>query len=555
MDEDNSSITATPKLGIRVSDAAPSPVPPVEPSISSVRPDTGSLSAVAPISPSEVFEGLPATEDSLKLTWPPTKEDLQRLYVEQRLSAAKIAKVYSHETRNPRSGAELIRHYLKKYGIERRDRVAELARTTASDVSEWALKHPPPVSGSGARTNSVPERQPDSADAYSAGLNGEEKAVIELLAIPQLSIKHMDEITRGRIRAVMGNLQRVRGMSLNDIARLIENRTSADVSRWFEELGIEAPPFDEARRRGIIMHRKYPRKPFDGTDEDKAYLLGIAHGDFHVSRPFGDAVRISTSTTHPAMVELFENLFSGHGRVYRYPRYKQDIGTYAWNIQVILHKTFEFLLETREKCREWVATRVGTMLAYLAGLIDAEGNIRLYGNPITIGVIVSIWNTDTDLLEFAHECLAQLGYRPLEPYLSNPPGENPRGFTSKKQGRVESTGCEIRRSAILASNAPTAAHGESCEKEIVLSVARGDLYDTIADKVSSLRKAIKEEVKNYTNQAELEYLRTHPGKNWVILQDVKEATNRDDAPADASMQDSSRPSDGGAGIEGGEDSN
>lgn len=39
-----SSIPATPKLGIRVSDAVLSPVPPVEPSISSVRPDTGSLS-------------------------------------------------------------------------------------------------------------------------------------------------------------------------------------------------------------------------------------------------------------------------------------------------------------------------------------------------------------------------------------------------------------------------------------------------------------------------------------------------------------------------------
>jgi hypothetical protein len=46
-----SSITATPKLGIRVSDAALSPVPPVEPSISSVRPDTGSLPAVEPVVP------------------------------------------------------------------------------------------------------------------------------------------------------------------------------------------------------------------------------------------------------------------------------------------------------------------------------------------------------------------------------------------------------------------------------------------------------------------------------------------------------------------------
>ena len=31
------------------------------------------------------------------LTWPPTKEDLQRLYIEKMLSAAKIAKVYGLE--------------------------------------------------------------------------------------------------------------------------------------------------------------------------------------------------------------------------------------------------------------------------------------------------------------------------------------------------------------------------------------------------------------------------------------------------------------------------
>jgi len=49
MVDDVSSITATPKLGIRVSDAVLSPVPPVEPSISLVRLDTGSLSVASKI--------------------------------------------------------------------------------------------------------------------------------------------------------------------------------------------------------------------------------------------------------------------------------------------------------------------------------------------------------------------------------------------------------------------------------------------------------------------------------------------------------------------------
>ncbi|MDA4116030.1 MAG: hypothetical protein OK442_05700 [Thaumarchaeota archaeon] len=129
-------------MGIRASDIALSPVPPVEPSISSVRLDTGFLSAVAPITPSEVFEGLPTAEDSPKLTWPPTKEDLQRLYVEQKLSASKIAKIYGRNTNNPRSGAFLILYYLKKHGFQRRDRVAELAKETERMVATWKEKHP-----------------------------------------------------------------------------------------------------------------------------------------------------------------------------------------------------------------------------------------------------------------------------------------------------------------------------------------------------------------------------------------------------------------------------
>jgi len=43
-----------------------------------------------------------------KLAWPPTKEDLQRLYVDEQLSAAKIAKVYGLNTPNPRSATFLV---------------------------------------------------------------------------------------------------------------------------------------------------------------------------------------------------------------------------------------------------------------------------------------------------------------------------------------------------------------------------------------------------------------------------------------------------------------
>jgi hypothetical protein len=200
----------------------------------------------------------------------------------------------------------------------------------------------------------------------------------------------MDEPTRQRIRSVIQHMHHKRGISLGDIAKLIGNKTSGYTSWLARQLGIRPRSFHEAQRIGIHKLRKYERKPFDGTDEDKAYMLGLRHGDLSASVPFGDVTRVSTSTTHPALSELFEQLFCPYGHVYKYPRRQKDTNTYEWNLQTILDRSFGFLLESRDKCREWVMRKDGTMLAYLAGLIDAEGNIRIYPNPRTIGIIVSI---------------------------------------------------------------------------------------------------------------------------------------------------------------------
>ncbi len=433
---------------------------------------------------------MPTPEGSPKLTWPPTKEDLQRLYVEQRLSAAKIAKISGRNAKNPKSGAFLILYHLKKYGIKRRDRIAELGRQTESMVTGWKEKHP---------KQEIPD------------MEEEKSAVLELIRNEGLSIEHLDEQTKGRVRAVMQYLHWGRGISMTDIAELIGSKTSGYVSWLFKKIEVEARDFEAARQKAILDGRMYERKPFAGTDENKAYLLGVSHGDFHVYRPFGDAVRVSTSTTHPAMVELFESLFSRYGHVDKYPRYKNDTHTYEWNIQVILDRSFEFLLDTRDQCRVWVRSKQSTILAYLAGFIDAEGNIRPHANPRTIAIVVGIWNTDIGLLEFARECLTSLGYRPMERYLQSPPGPISSGFQIERKkaywrlllGRFEESQSLLRR-------LPLRHREKVAIKEVVLSTAKGDLYEKIEDRVISLRKSFKAEARQYTKQAEDELLEQHP---------------------------------------------
>src|ERR1039457_1590780 len=89
-----------------------------------------------------VSSGL-ADQTGPKLEWPPTDTDLRRLYVDEKRSAIGIAKIYGLRTNNPRSAPYLITYHLKKHGIERRNRVAELAKETSAAVVEWSSRYPP----------------------------------------------------------------------------------------------------------------------------------------------------------------------------------------------------------------------------------------------------------------------------------------------------------------------------------------------------------------------------------------------------------------------------
>ncbi len=357
-----------------------------------------------------------------------------------------------------------------------------------------------------------------SKESEQASFYDSDQALLALIRTRGLSIKKLDEPTKQKLRSFLFRLHHERGMSLSDIAKLIGNKTSGYTSWLCKQLGVEARPFEESRLKSIReKRRKYERKPFDGTDEDKAYLLGLRHGDLSVSKPWRGVVRVSTSTTHPAMVELFKSLFSPYGHAYQHPRYKKDSGTYEWNLQAILDWSFGFLLESLNECREWVASKHSTMLSYLAGLIDAEGNIRIYPNPRTIGIIVSIWNTDTELVKFAYRCLKQLEHRPLKPYLHSRPGGVSSGFhLERKKAYWRVLVARFEEAQFLLRRLPLRHREKVIMKELALSVTKGSLYKRVEERVSSLRKSFHKEAEQYTEQAELEFLRTHQTSNRIL---------------------------------------
>ncbi len=76
-----------------------------------------------------------------KFAWPPKREDLEKLYVEQHLSAAKIAKIYGLEYASPKTAESTVLYHLKRNGIKRRDRAEHIRKVTEDMAKEWVQRY------------------------------------------------------------------------------------------------------------------------------------------------------------------------------------------------------------------------------------------------------------------------------------------------------------------------------------------------------------------------------------------------------------------------------
>ena len=75
------------------------------------------------------------------LAWPPRREDLERLYVAEHLSAMKIAEAYGLEYANPKTAESTVLYHLKRNGIQRRDPAEHIYRVTEVMVDEWVARY------------------------------------------------------------------------------------------------------------------------------------------------------------------------------------------------------------------------------------------------------------------------------------------------------------------------------------------------------------------------------------------------------------------------------
>ena len=194
------------------------------------------------------------------------------------------------------------------------------------------------------------------------------------------------------------------GESLKEIA----GTTVSPVTVWnhLKKRGLVLRDKVEAQIQAVT---KYERKPFDGDSVEKAYLMGLRYGDLDAVR-HGRAIRVRVSTTHPAMADLFESLFSPYGYVHRYPREAKLTG-YEWTLECDLDSSFEFLLE---KAAAAELERMGDQefFCFLAGLFDAEGCIYYHKKNTSGSFEWDMANSNHDVLDIVRTRLSQLGLHP-----------------------------------------------------------------------------------------------------------------------------------------------
>lgn len=159
----------------------------------------------------------------------------------------------------------------------------------------------------------------------------------------------------------------------------------------------------ETQIKAVTRFRKFP---FDGTERDRAYLLGFARGDLNVKR-HGRAIRVKTSSTHPAMIDLVTSLLAPYGPLRVYPRFSKLVG-YEWSVEGELDLTFDFLLLHRLS-PPGSNEEKGVLLSYLAGLFDAEGSVWLWKGR-TFAPRMSFTNKDLSMLDWVRTLLHGLGF-------------------------------------------------------------------------------------------------------------------------------------------------
>jgi len=262
------------------------------------------------------------------------------------------------------------------------------------------------------------------------------------------------------------------------------------IGSWMRNLSIPR----RSRSEALSKHKKVP---FSKNLSEKWYLRCFCTGDTTVTR-HRKQIKVMSSTTHPAFLALFKQLFST-SHVFLYPK-KSGNGKYSWVITAHLDSSFSFLLRKVKKLPQRVLLIDKLFYSSLAGYVDAEGFITIYHDKKSGRAYARLGvgtKKDIHLLESFCKGLELRKFHIVK--------------TTSKDGTKKFYLGRSNELKYLLSLLPL-RHGEMIAKRKLALECIGQPWEKVKERVISLRNEIKCQRDYCIKNAELHYLRTHPRK-------------------------------------------
>jgi len=167
------------------------------------------------------------------------------------------------------------------------------------------------------------------------------------------------KLTRNQLK----NLYLKKKMSSLKIAEKFGNVNARTIRKKLKKFGIKTRTISEALTRKL-------KRPFLHNPKEEAYFLGLRAGDFH-AKWARKSVRIQTTTTHLAQIDLLKNSFKDYGETRTY-LIKNKTRENEWFIYADLHPSFDFLILKPKEIPGWILKDKKCFFQFLAAYMDCE---------------------------------------------------------------------------------------------------------------------------------------------------------------------------------------
>lgn len=263
--------------------------------------------------------------------------------------------------------------------------------------------------------------------------------------------------------------------NIQEVAKKLNVGTTT-LFRWLKEYDI-----NPSRRF------RYKKTDFLGDDKEKAYILGLVAGDIH-AREHNRQILAELTSTHPAMIDLFFNVFQNYGAPKKYLKYNKKTERREWKAYILLNNSFDFMLSD-----DWDVNE--NLYSFLAGFFDCEGCIYIYNNHNKIGLSWLVYNSDKELLQEIKQRLEKEGFHPKMNKSFEKGQDTTQGY--KRGADVWTLALYTKKEVIeLMRNLPI-RHREKIEKFRLVKPLADQDWESVYTKLNGFRDKLRLEVQEF----------------------------------------------------------